>query len=113
MSLRVAVASSDGKVINQHFGRAGIFLVFDVDEKGYRFVEERKSDPPCQLGEHDDNALDRTVGLIADCGIVLASMIGPGAEQAMNTRGIRAYAISDYIDRALEKLVKYERGRPG
>ncbi|HCF49342.1 MAG TPA: dinitrogenase iron-molybdenum cofactor biosynthesis protein, partial [Syntrophomonas sp.] len=26
MSCRVAVASSDGKVINQHFGRAGQFL---------------------------------------------------------------------------------------
>ena len=39
---RVAAASSDGIVINQHFGRADIFYIYEVTGKGnYRFLETR------------------------------------------------------------------------
>jgi len=48
MSIKVAVASNDGKVINQHFGHAQEFLIFDLNDDGtFEFVETRENVPTC------------------------------------------------------------------
>ncbi len=110
MSYKVAAASSDGKVINQHFGRSRQFLVFEIkDDGGWDFLELRENIPPCGAGEHHDEDMIRTVELLSDCSKVLVSQIGPVAEQALRSRGITAYAISDFINSALDKLVEYDR----
>jgi nitrogen fixation protein NifX len=110
MSYKIAVASSDGKVINQHFGRSKQFLIFAVTDDGeYKFLELRENTPPCNAGEHGDVQMANTVELLSDCRIVLVSQIGPGAEQKLNARGIRAYSIPDFIDKALDKLIEFER----
>ena len=31
MSFKIAVSSSDGKVVNRHFGRTEKFLIFEID----------------------------------------------------------------------------------
>ena len=41
MPLRVAVASSDGKFINQHFGHAEQFLIFDANVTTLRYCINR------------------------------------------------------------------------
>lgn len=105
MAYRVAAASSDGKVINQHFGRSGQFLVFDIrSDGGFDFVELRKNIPPCGTAEHDENAMTRSVELLFDCKMVVSCQIGPGAEQALGYRGIRALTAAGFIDEVLEKL---------
>ena len=43
MSLRVAVASSDGKTVNEHFGQASRFLIFDIKYDLIELIEERKT----------------------------------------------------------------------
>ncbi|HWI55256.1 MAG TPA: NifB/NifX family molybdenum-iron cluster-binding protein, partial [Desulfobacteria bacterium] len=78
MSYKIAVASSDGKVVNQHFGRATQFLIFDIKDGSYQFNELRKTSPFCKDREHDDDSLQKTVELVSDCKAVLVSQIGPG-----------------------------------
>jgi Uncharacterized conserved protein len=110
MTSKVAVASSDGKVINQHFGRSRHFLIFEIDDQGeYRFLESRSNDPPCGISEHFEDDMQRTVDLLSDCSIVLVSRIGPAAKQSLSVKNIFAYAVPDQIDRALMKLADYER----
>ena len=37
---KIAVASSDGIVLNQHFGHADIFLIYEVNnDESFRFIE--------------------------------------------------------------------------
>ena len=38
---RIAVVSTDGKTVNDHFGKAERFLIYDVDDK-LTFVEKRR-----------------------------------------------------------------------
>ena len=109
MSFKVAVASSDGKSINQHFGQAPDFLIFEIKEnQDLEFIEVRKNIPPYDdpnLLENHDNALARSVNLISDCNAVLASQIGPGAIKALLSCKVRPYAIPDLmIEKALKKL---------
>lgn len=47
MSFKVAIASNDGKRINEHFGKTLSFLIYEIKEDGsYKFLESRKNTPP-------------------------------------------------------------------
>ena len=106
MSYRVAVASTDGKYVNEHFGRAKQFLVFEIDTGGYQFVELRQNTPSCGYEGADESGHARTIDLLADCKAVLVARIGPGAEAVLQAHGLKAYALPDFIDEALWKLMK-------
>ncbi len=109
MAYKIAVASTDGKVVNQHFGRAEKFYILEVnDENEFYYVEERKTAAPCSGGTHSDNGLALAVRVLSDCKYVLVSQIGAGAEYELNKKGVTAFAISHYIDEAVKKLVYYD-----
>ncbi|NPV92788.1 MAG: dinitrogenase iron-molybdenum cofactor biosynthesis protein [Firmicutes bacterium] len=105
MSIKVAVASSDGKVINRHFGQAAQFLVFQIQGSNIEFLELRENIPPCQEPEYHENRLSDTVELLSDCQAVLVSRIGPGAARALEAGGIKAYVAPDYIEAVLRRLI--------
>lgn len=109
MSFKVAVVSSDRKSIDQHFGQAPDFLIFEIKEnQEFEFIEVRKNIPPYEnpnLLEDHDNAIAKSVNLISDCDVVLASQIGPGAVKTLLSCQIRPYAVHDLlIENALKKL---------
>ena len=105
MAYKVAVASSDGKFINRHFGRAEHFLVFEISDKAFEFLEVRNNTPPCSYRDHDDGLLTRAAELLSDCRIVLASQIGPGAVAALAAKGVEGRAVPRFIDEALNRLI--------
>lgn len=105
MALRVAVASSDGKFINQHFGHAEQFLIFDIDDEGkYEYLELRKNAPTCSGGNHTAGSMKDAVGVLDGVKVVLVAQIGPGASQNLLMNGIQSFSVPSYIDEALEKL---------
>jgi len=107
MSYRIAVASSDGKVVNQHFGRASEFLIFEVEGDHYKFLEIIETEPFCNDGDHDDNMLSSAIQGLKGSRAVLASQIGNGALQALSTKGIDAFDVRNFIEDALNNLIKY------
>ncbi len=109
MSYKIAVASSDGKVVNQHFGRAETFYIGEVnDNRLFQFLEERRTKAICMGGEHEAGALNTTAESLSDCRYVLVSQIGPGAEYVLNQKGITVFTVRDYIDNAIHKLMEYD-----
>ena len=107
MSYRVAVASTDGKYVNEHFGRAKQFLIFELNDQGYQFIELRRNQPACNVEQPDEARHLSTVELLADCKAVLVSRIGPGAEQYLLQHGIKALIIPDFIDEALKQIKEH------
>lgn len=108
MSYKIAVASNDGKVVNEHFGRAKQFYILEVHEDGaYKPVELRRLQQVCDGGNHDEVAMNRNVEALSDCRYVIVSRIGKGAENALEKMGISAYVIPDYIEDAVNKLISY------
>ena len=105
---RIAVASSDAKVINEHFGRANeIFIIDLVSEGTYTFVEKRATAPISINGEDSQQALSERVEALKDCIAVLVAQIGTLAERALEQNGISVFVQPDYIDSALLKLARY------
>jgi predicted Fe-Mo cluster-binding NifX family protein len=110
MSYRVAVTSSDGKFINQHFGMAQQFLIFEINDEGkYEFIELRENVPACDVEGHTEDAMNRSIKLISDCKVVIASQIGPGAIDILLKNNIDPYIAPTFIDEALKELAGIEK----
>jgi predicted Fe-Mo cluster-binding NifX family protein len=109
-SLRIAVASSDGKVINTHFGKAARFLIVESDGERIKVIELRENKPACgslEYGGHEDNALDRSIALINDCYAVLCSRIGGGASEELLRKGIEPVEAPGFIEENVLAYAKY------
>lgn len=107
--MRVAVVSSDGKVVNQHFGKASRFLIFEVADGKIQFIEERKNTPLCGSAEngHANDALSRTISLISDCQAVLCARIGGVAEEELRRNKIRPVEAPYFIHEALKNIISH------
>jgi nitrogen fixation protein NifX len=106
--MKIAVASSDGVVINTHFGRADSFYIYERQEGTIRLLEQRKGKPFCHFGEHEEDQLLDAVELLADCAKVYVLQIGKGAEEALRSRGIRAVTARGIITEVLECSENWE-----
>ena len=78
-SVLMAVATSGNGVINQHFGHAREFLVYEASPEGVRFISHRKADQYC-IGDdtcgEKESALTTTIRSLRGCEVVLCSKIG-------------------------------------
>lgn len=107
MSYKLAVGSSDGVFIDEHFATAVQFLVYEVDGDNYEFIEKRINENLCQCSEHHINKFVSLINMIKDCRAILVGRIGPGAGAVLKENGIDSYSVYDEIDIALDKLIKY------
>jgi nitrogen fixation protein NifB len=75
----MAVATSGGGLINQHFGHAKEFLVYEASNDGVRFIGHRKTDLYCSGGDtcgDGETVLGMTIKALEGCEVVLCSKIG-------------------------------------
>lgn len=106
MAVRAAVASTDGKVINQHFGKADSFLIFELHNGAFQYIEKRSVTPCCRMGEHKEDSFEDTSKAIADCSVIIVSRIGQGAADFMESRGFAVYESPFPINAVLKKLIE-------
>lgn len=105
---KIAVASSDGIVVNNHFGKARQFYVYQVDsDEQIHFLEKRNVTPVCEGGNHDDEKLKGNLQTIKDCKYLLVSRIGSGAAAIAESFGIESYEIPGIIEESVDKLIKH------
>lgn len=106
MQHRIAVASTDGKVINQHFGHADRYHILDISEAGHTFVETRESPPVCGPQGHSNQGFDGVIALLADCQGIFVSRIGPGASGYMKSKGVLVFEAPYPIENVISKIIK-------
>lgn len=109
MSFKIAVASSDGKIIDEHFGKADRFFIFEIKDNRFELIEERKNIPICGTNGHAEEKVTETVKLISDCEAVFINRIGIGPALALQDKGVNVYEVSITIDEALERFAKYKK----
>lgn len=103
----IAVASSDGRFVNDHFGRAKKFDIYEMFEDDVSYVETREVDPACKDGDHSDDRINLNLDALSDCSYLLVSRIGDGALRLASSRGIEAYEIPGEIPDSIEQMIKY------
>lgn len=120
--MKVAFATTDGVHVDEHFGRAGMFTIYEFTPEGYRSlgmrvfadgrditVEETKGQ-----GSPHDAAVNEKVERLSDCDIVyLTSIGGPSAARLAN-RGIMPVKVPEgiSIEESAQKLLETIRTAP-
>ncbi|BCG59589.1 NifB/NifX family molybdenum-iron cluster-binding protein [Paenibacillus sp. URB8-2] len=106
--MKVAVGSSDGYAVDQHFGQCDRFMIYDVDEEGlYVLSENRKIGNPASQNGHEQSRLQAVAESLADCSYVLVGRIGPGAAAVLHNLGTTALAVEAPIEKALDRLLAF------
>lgn len=105
----IAVASKDGREINQHFGHAERFLIYDVTDAEIRLVDEKKVDRYCTYDpEHPlrGHLLRAISDALQGCRAVVCAQIGECPQQEMARLGVEAFALHGPIKTTLTELAK-------
>ncbi len=89
--LRVAFATSDRKVINQHFGSASSFAIYGVNPDDARLLTV------IEFGDltHDEDKLAAKLELLKDCIAVYCRACGASAVRQLLTQGIQPVKVSE------------------
>lgn len=103
--MKIAVASTNGRVVDLHFADADHFLVYEIAEKEGKFKEVReKTNLP--LDNHTERWI-ASLDLINDCKAVLCSKIGKEPTIELRKMGIKPIELNCEVEDALSECSKH------
>jgi nitrogen fixation protein NifB len=103
LKLMIAVATKGGGRVNEHFGHAKEFQVYEVSAAGAKFVGHRRVDLYCQGGYGEEDALETVIRAINDCAAVFVAKIGGCPKESLIQAGIQP--VDDYAFEYIEQSV--------
>jgi nitrogen fixation protein NifB len=86
----VAIATKGGGRINQHFGHATEFQVYEVSPAGIAFSGHRKVEKYCEGGWGEDATLDSVIAALDGVKVVLCAKVGDCPKDSLAAAGIDA-----------------------
>ena len=120
--MKVAFATTDGKQVDEHFGRAGMFAIYDITESGYKFIANRKFADGMDMAVVDtkdkgplhDSAVQNKVDRLADCKLIYLTEIGGPSAARLVKKGIMPMKMKEIvsIESALGQLLETIKKSP-
>ncbi len=103
--MKIAVASTDGKLVDMHFGDANKFLIFEIEDGEGKFHEIReKTNLP--LNNHTDRWV-ASIDLINDCKAVICNKIGNEPIIELRKIGIKPIKLDCEVNMAVKECSKH------
>ena len=108
--MKIAFASADGSAIDQHFGMAASYYIWEVGPRKAEFVSAVN---PIAAGDEEDRTTARA-NAIAGCTIVYSTQIGGPAAAKLIARHIHPLKTQTEIpiSTAIARLQEVLRGTP-
>ena len=106
---RVAVTSKYLRLVDQHFGHAERFLIYETDGKTNRLIEQRQTSKYCSGNEFCEAEEEMKLNLVKklnDCDAVVTMRLGAQARARLLAQGIEAVESCESIDEALARTVE-------
>jgi len=88
IKMLIAVATKGGGKVNEHFGHAKEFQVYELSTAGAKFVGHRRVDLYCQGGYGEEDSLATIIRAINDCHAVFVAKIGGCPKNDLKSAGI-------------------------
>jgi len=117
-AVRVAIATSDMKSLNAHFGSARRFVLYDVTKQDWRFIEAVAFDDVSdESGSHrveGDDKISRKVAALKVCHLLFCLAIGGPSAAKVVSAGIHPIKVTQpqAIDAVLERTRVMLNGAP-
>lgn len=102
MSYRIALASIDGTMIDQHFRTARYWQIYDIDTQAH-FIETRRT---LTQHQHCDGGFGPLLTLLSDCDAIFVEQIGEAAALALISKGKRVFEAAGEVKSILAQLLE-------
>lgn len=108
-----AVASQGGGRVNQHFGHAEEFMIYEADAAGIRFVGHRKVSFYCLGGFGSERSLETTIRALEGIDMVLCAKIGDCPRETLEAAGLEVTdaVAEEYIEAAIARVYAERHSR--
>ncbi|MBW4082655.1 nitrogenase cofactor biosynthesis protein NifB [Paenibacillus sp. S150] len=106
-AVRAAVATRGSNVINQHFGHAREFIIYDVKQENVRLVGIRKVQAYCNGTRECGSPLSEALDMLKDCRLLLCSGIGEAPARKLQQAGITPLIRKGSINEQLLESARY------
>ncbi|BBO99657.1 nitrogenase cofactor biosynthesis protein NifB [Sulfuriferula nivalis] len=100
IKILIAVATKGQGRVNEHFGHATEFQIYEMSSAGSKFVGHRRVDLYCQGGFGEEETLPSVVRAINDCHAVFVAKIGGCPRDELKAAGI------DPVDRFAHEFIE-------
>lgn len=120
--MKVAFATTDGVSVNEHFGRAGMFVIYEFNSSGYTLLETRRFsegrdravEDTKGMGKVHDEQVEKKVDRISDCRIIYLTEIGGPSAARLARKGIMPVKVKEpvSIEESIVKLSETIRNSP-
>ncbi len=109
--MKVAFTSTDGERIDQHFGKAGCFFVWEIGPDEAQLVGKVSA---ITSAEDEEDRIAARASAIADCAIVYTTQIGGPAAAKLVSRRIHPMKTATEVPIAevVARLQEVLRGNP-
>ncbi len=109
--MKVAFATKDLVSVDEHFGWAKQFAVYDITKEGFKLSEVVKSE---ESPENEDDKINSKIDAVRGCAIVYCQAIGPTAAARVVKAQIHPIKVEKVIpiEEALNSLVAMLNGNP-
>ncbi len=109
MKYRIAIGSTDGIHVTEHFGGSRQFIIVEIDQERdeIKYIEERPCAFNTHCGEHQEELLREKIKVIADCQIVLVKKIGGQSEKILNHHDMIVLQYQGTIEAALSRISSF------
>lgn len=106
---RFAVCSKNGTLIDQHFGHAVRFYIYDYVDGVITFLETRATEQYCHGSgeEKEDVRIYNLIKTIEDCNCIICMRIGICPAQALKEKNIDVYTTYNLIEDGIAEAVNH------
>ena len=110
--MKIAVASTDSKTVNQPFGKTPQFLIIEVMDNGsFEIIETRDNNPNKDKGETQEDKetpMAQSVRMLLDCEAVFSVKFGIGGYNELAAHDTHPYQTDKIIEDAIKGYLRYK-----
>jgi predicted Fe-Mo cluster-binding NifX family protein len=91
---KIAIASISNENVDEHFGHAKYWQIYEKTDGKYQFLEQRITNAYCK--GNCENGFEHITSKLSDCDGIFVAKIGPSAAAAMTQKNIRVFECGAY-----------------
>ena len=110
--LKVAFASQDGEMVDQHFGSAQGFFVYDIDGDSAELIAQKLFGK--ELKDGNEDKLKPKLKWLLGCDLVYCGSVGGSATKQLVTIGVTPIVVKEGpdVEELIEELQSELNGEP-
>ena len=101
--MKIAVASTDGKNVDLHFGKAKTLCIYQYENGKSELIEKRE----VKIIPNKKHQWKETLNTINDCDIIICKQAGINGKFGIEKAGLKLVETTQTVEQALNDYIKH------